>query len=149
MKCSRCGTEAYATPSAVGQHHRRDHAAELAAERQQRQATLDASSAISIDPAPLGARRRLLGVSQTRLASLLGIQRSCLSHYERGTRPIPVVVLFAAARVLGTPVWMLLSVVEHGQDRPGRPETDRVAPATTPRRRNAATTDDQEGDHRK
>ena len=140
MKCSRCGTEAYATPSAVGQHHRRDHAAELAAERQQRQATLDASSAITIDQAPLAARRRLLGVSQTRLASLLGIQRSCLSHYERNARPIPTVVLFAAARQLGTPVWMLVSAVEHGQDRPGRPETDRVALGAIPQRRSAATT---------
>lgn len=47
------------------------------------------------------AQRRVLGMTQERLAELCGISTAFVGHIERGTRVLSVETLFRICKVLG------------------------------------------------
>lgn len=47
------------------------------------------------------------GISTAKLARLLGMDRSVLVRYMKGSRSFPLPVLYEAARVIGVPVSLL------------------------------------------
>jgi transcriptional regulator with XRE-family HTH domain len=54
--------------------------------------------------------RRKLDLRQVDLGELCGCTGSAISNYERGTRPIPLRVIVAAARGMGVPQISLFEV---------------------------------------
>lgn len=57
--------------------------------------------------------RKLVGLSQKRLAWRLGINPQTLSFYELGYRPVPLGVACRIAEEVGQPLDQLFGVVSH------------------------------------
>lgn len=66
--------------------------------------------AFTIDLRPLARRRKLLNLSQRELGELVGMDDSSICRFERNVRPMPLSILVACARELGTPIWDLFEV---------------------------------------
>lgn len=56
-------------------------------------------------------RRRMLDVSQKRLAELIGVHRNAVSYWEHGLRQPSHEKFVAAAIALGSPPWELYDVL--------------------------------------
>ena len=72
-------------------------------------------------------RRILLGISQTELASAVGVTFQQVQKYERGANRISASRLFEFATVLGLPVEHFFggsSENQPGKRRPGRPKLE-------------------------
>jgi len=82
----------------------------------------------------LRERRLLLGISQTELASAVGLAFQQLQKYERGANRISASRLFELATVLGVPVayFFGVSAGEPGKRKRGRPKLAHSALASKP-----------------
>ena len=73
-------------------------------------------------------RRRLLGMSQERLADALGLTFQQVQKYERGANRVSASKLFEIARTLQTPIEFFFEglpdpVASHGFDQPAMSES--------------------------
>ena len=73
-------------------------------------------------------RRRLLGMSQERLADALGLTFQQVQKYERGANRVSASKLFEIARTLQTPIEFFFEglpdpVASHGMDQPAMSES--------------------------
>lgn len=82
----------------------------------------------------LRERRLLLGISQTELASAVGLAFQQLQKYERGANRISASRLFELATVLGVHVayFFGVSAGEPGKRKPSRPKLAHSALASKP-----------------
>lgn len=82
----------------------------------------------------LRERRLLLGISQTELASAVGLAFQQLQKYERGANRISASRLFEFATVLGVPVAHFFgeSSDEPGKRKPGRANLEHTALVSKP-----------------
>jgi transcriptional regulator with XRE-family HTH domain len=71
--------------------------------------------------ARMRTRRRQLGLSQSDLASKLGVSFQQIQKYERGANRVAASTLLAASQVLGASVSWLV-----GEETPGREDDDDV-----------------------